>query len=79
MSTEELERENLALRQRLVDDPTVVAGNQSKPVEQLVDRLVLASIGGCSCLTKSPEWDQHDPMCHFRLFSECIEAIGRSD
>lgn len=49
---------------------------QTAAVEPLVDRLIQASIGGCSCQTKSPELRWHDPLCHFRLFSECIEAIG---
>jgi hypothetical protein len=48
-------------------------------VEPLVDRLIQASVGGCSCHTKSPELKWHDPLCHFRLFSECIEVIARMD
>ena len=47
--------------------------------EPLVDRLIQASAGACSCIATSPEPRWHDPLCHFRLLSESIEAIARTD
>lgn len=47
---------------------------QSNP-ESLHNRLIAATVGSCTCLTKSPDVRVHDPQCHYRLFSECTEAL----
>lgn len=52
---------------------------EKNAIESLVDRLIQASIGGCSCGTITPLYTWHDPLCHFRLFSECIEALARTE
>lgn len=44
-------------------------------VEPLKMRLLKATIGSCSCDTKTHELAYHDPMCHFRLFSEAFNRI----
>jgi hypothetical protein len=43
----------------------------------LLDRLLEASVGGCSCLTKTPELQYHSPTCHFRLHEESSREIKR--
>ncbi len=41
----------------------------------LLHRLSMASVGGCSCLTKTPELVHHATMCHYRLFEEARQEI----
>ena len=43
--------------------------------EELIQRLWEASVGGCECLTKTPEIQYHAPTCKFRLFQESISAL----
>ena len=43
--------------------------------ESLLDRLMEGSIGSCSCLTKTPELQYHNPTCHFRLHQESGREI----
>jgi hypothetical protein len=45
----------------------------------LLDRLVGAQVGGCSCLTKTPDWRMHKPECHYRLFAEAHIAISEQE
>jgi hypothetical protein len=46
--------------------------------EQLIDRLEMACIAACSCLTKTPDWQHHETNCRYRLFQESIAALDRS-
>lgn len=41
----------------------------------LRDRLFYAQNSACSCLTKTPEIEYHDPMCRYRLFAEARGAL----
>lgn len=43
----------------------------------LLDRLLDAQVTSCSCLTKSPEVQYHDPMCRYRLFDEAHRTLSR--
>ena len=43
----------------------------------LNERLLRASIGGCTCRTKSPDIQWHDPLCHYRLFCEALGEVER--
>lgn len=43
--------------------------------EALTDRLLRATVGSCTCMTKTPELKHHDSMCHYRLFEEAREAL----
>lgn len=54
----------------MTDVPTRIAG-------PLTERLFRAQVGGCTCLTKTPELRYHDAQCHYRLFSEASDEIGR--
>jgi hypothetical protein len=45
--------------------------------EPLKERLFRASIAGCTCGAKSPDILWHDPLCHYRLFTESIGEISR--
>lgn len=42
---------------------------------ELIDRLSSACVAGCTCMTKTPEVKHHDSLCHYRLFTEAIEAL----
>ena len=46
-------------------------------VAPLIDRLLEAGVGGCSCDTKPPELRYHSPICHFRLHEEARAEIER--
>jgi hypothetical protein len=41
----------------------------------LTERLLRAAVGGCTCLTKSPDIQWHDTLCHYRLFTESFGEI----
>jgi len=41
----------------------------------LLHRLNMAAVGGCTCMTKTPERQHHATMCHYRLFDEAREEI----
>lgn len=43
----------------------------------LLDRLFEAQVGGCSCMTKTPNIEHHKPTCHFRLHEEASQEIRR--
>lgn len=43
----------------------------------LLERLLAAQVGGCNCLTKSPDTKFHSPVCHYRLHFEAAEEISR--
>lgn len=43
----------------------------------LLDRLHLATIGSCTCLTKTPDPQYHDNMCPYRLYRESAEEIEK--
>lgn len=43
----------------------------------LKKRLLSAQVGGCTCMTKSPEVSFHGPRCAYRLHSESLAAIER--
>lgn len=45
--------------------------------EDLIVKLAKACVGGCTCLTKTPEIKFHDVGCHYRLFTEAWEEIKR--
>jgi len=40
---------------------------------ELVERLFEAQVGGCECLTKTPDIEYHDRLCKFRL---CVESLS---
>lgn len=46
-------------------------------VAPLIDRLLEAGVGGCSCDTKTHELQYHNPTCHFRLHEEARAEIER--
>lgn len=48
------------------------------PVRPLVERLAIACVGGCTCMTKTPEIAYHDELCHYRLFTEAMRAMEAS-
>lgn len=37
----------------------------------LFRRLSQAQVAACTCMTKTPDIEYHDELCHFRLFREC--------
>lgn len=45
------------------------------PKASLVKRLFEAQVASCTCLTKSPDWKYHNPLCHYRLCHEAKEEI----
>lgn len=48
---------------------------QASNLRSLSERLLDAQIASCSCLTKTPEHQHHDPMCRYRLFYEAWRAL----
>jgi hypothetical protein len=55
-----------------------MSGDVSKTTaDPLSERLLRAALGGCTCLTKSPDIRWHDQLCHYRLFTESLGEIGR--
>jgi hypothetical protein len=40
-------------------------------------RLIDAQVGGCSCLTKTPDFRYHEGTCHYRLHEEARQEIER--
>lgn len=45
-------------------------------VRPLNDRLISACVAGCSCLTKTPVIQYHEPLCHYRLHMEALHALN---
>lgn len=54
-----------------------MANNSSKE-RSLADRLFDAQVASCSCLTKTPAHEYHDPMCRSRLFYEAWLALSNA-
>lgn len=54
-----------------------MAANLSSNERSLADRLFDAQVASCSCLTKTPAHEYHDPMCRYRLFYEAWRALSR--
>lgn len=46
-------------------------------MSDLVGRLSVAQIASCTCLTKSPAIEVHDPLCRYRLLGEARERIDK--
>lgn len=46
-------------------------------IREFGNRLFAALLGGCTCMTKSPDMEHHDPTCHYRLFIESETIIRR--
>lgn len=46
---------------------------------RLLDRLQRAQVGGCTCLTKTPELSYHKDTCHYRLFEEATAALFKME
>lgn len=44
--------------------------------DTLVNRLLAAGVGSCSCDTKTPVLHHHDPECRYRLFTEAAQCIA---
>src|SRR5262249_9402264 len=44
---------------------------------ELIERLLFAEVGGCTCLVKSPDLQYHSQYCHYRLFAESRAALQR--
>ncbi len=44
---------------------------------ELKDRLLRAQVGGCTCVTKTPELTYHDALCNYRLCAEAVDEITR--
>ena len=44
-------------------------------VKSLQCRSLAATIGSCTCLTKSPEVSLHNENCRYRVISELREAL----
>lgn len=41
----------------------------------LIERIELACVAACTCLTKTPEWHHHEPNCRYRLLQEAAESL----
>lgn len=52
----------------------------ARPVDltELTSRTICATIGSCSCGTKSPQVKQHLPTCRFRVLSEVLPVLGQA-
>ena len=47
----------------------------SPMTDSLADRLEQATVGSCTCLTKSHDIQYHATDCHYRLFDETAAAL----
>lgn len=45
----------------------------------LVERLLEAQVASCSCLTKTPDVQYHNPACRYRLFHEAEMSLRVMD
>lgn len=45
----------------------------------LIQKLMLAQVSSCSCLTKTNEAAWHDTNCLYRVLAEAIETITKQD
>lgn len=54
----------------MADQPT-----SKEQIRPLTDRLLSACVAGCSCLTKTPDIQYHEPLCHYRLHMESLQAL----
>jgi hypothetical protein len=43
----------------------------------LLDRLIGLQVGGCTCMTKTPELQYHKPECVYRIVSEAFHELVR--
>jgi len=43
--------------------------------KELADRLARKQVGGCTCMTKTPDLEYHDPLCTYRLCAEAEFAL----
>lgn len=41
----------------------------------LIQKLMLAQIGSCTCLTKTPEVSWHDATCRYRVLAEAADEL----
>lgn len=41
----------------------------------LRDRVIAACTAGCSCETKTPDIQHHDPICRYRVLMECLSIL----
>lgn len=48
----------------------------SDALRPLTERLMSACVAGCSCLTKTPDFQYHEPLCHYRLHRECLSVLS---
>lgn len=44
-------------------------------LDDLLERLELATVASCNCVRKSSELSAHEPQCHYRLFRESADAL----
>lgn len=43
----------------------------------IIEKLRMAQVSSCSCLTKTPEPSWHDESCSYRVLSEAVTAIAQ--
>jgi hypothetical protein len=43
------------------------------------DKLLQIEVGGCTCLTKTPELEHHDARCHYRLAAEASQFLAAAE
>ena len=41
-------------------------------------RVALKTVASCGCLTKTPDWKMHDPMCLYRILKEVLEVLNET-
>lgn len=41
----------------------------------LIDRIELATIAACTCLTKTPQWEHHEVECRYRVLEEASTEL----
>ena len=45
------------------------------PLSKIKLKLVIASMGSCTCCTKTPDTEHHKETCRYRLLVECYELL----
>ncbi len=56
--------------------PATPAASAPRGEDALLDRLTGLMVGGCTCMTKTPELAHHDPQCKYRVASEAYDTIA---
>lgn len=52
-----------------------VTHSPSPEVDDITLRLTLAAVGACTCLTKAPQIEAHEPSCLYRVLMEAEAEI----